>query len=117
MQQYFERNKFPKFKDIIEQSFGFEFWRRENILSYIRDMTIILLDEIDMAEKLLEYSQDKAQGEWFTAKASDLINQIESDFQYYVEVTEIKKKISSDKAAASVYLTLRERIDRLKSWG
>lgn len=86
-------------------------------MSYIGDMTTVLLDEIDMAEKLLKYSQDKAYGIWFMGKASDLINQIQNDFQYYVEVTEIKKKISSDKAAASVYLTLRERIDRLKSWG
>ena len=67
------------------------------------------------AEKLLRYSRDKAYGLWFMGKASDLIGQIESDFEYYVEVTEIKKKISSDKVAASVYLTLRERIDKLST--
>lgn len=86
-------------------------------MSYIGDMTSVLLDEIDMAEKLLRYSQDKAYGIWFMGKASDLIGQIENDFDYYVEVTEIKKKITSDKVAESVYQTFIERIKKLKSHG
>lgn len=86
-------------------------------MSYIGDMTTVLLDEIDMAEKLLKYSKDKAYGIWFMAKADELIKQIQTDFEYYVEVTDIKKKSASDKVAESVYLTLKEKISGLTDMG
>lgn len=82
-------------------------------MSYIGNMTSVLLDEIDMANRLIEYSKDKAYGVWFMAKANDLVEQIKNDFEYYVEVTEIKKKIATDKVAESVYFTLKEKIDHI----
>lgn len=82
-------------------------------MSYIGNMTTVLLDEIDMAEKLLKYSKDKAYGIWFMAKADELIKQIQTDFEYYVEVTDIKKKSASDKVAETMYRLLKDRIHKL----
>lgn len=87
-------------------------------MSYISKMTSVLLDEIDMAKKLVEYSNDKAYGIWFRAKAEELIDQVKRDFDYYVEVTDIKKKMREDKLAEEVYFTLYENISNLGiNWG
>lgn len=84
-------------------------------MDYIRNMTSILLDEIALAERMAKYGEDRAYGIWFTAKADDMIETVQSDFRYYVEVTDIRKRAQTDEVAAAVYSNLKERIDRLKT--
>lgn len=84
-------------------------------MSYIGNMTSVLLDEIDMIEKLLVYAEDRAYGVWFSAKADSCIKELEKDFTYYVEVTEIKKKASSDKVAEAMYQLLCDKIEAIKA--
>lgn len=90
-------------------------------MSYIADITSILLDEISIAEKMLMYSTDQALGEWFMNSALDEINKIEKHFTYYLEVTGIKEKALTDEAAEELYINIKSRIDRLKyrgdKWG
>lgn len=82
-------------------------------MSYISDMTRVMLEEITMAEMLTEYSHNEIQGDWFGNKARLLIEQIGKDFDYYVDVTEIKKKAADDPMAESVYQNLKERVENL----
>ena len=83
-------------------------------MSYIGDMTNVLLDEMDDIEKLLKYSDDLAYGIWFSGKAAKRIEELEDDFDYYIEVTEIRKKSMNDKVAAATYKYLKDRIIYLK---
>lgn len=108
---YFEGNKFRKLRDIVEQTFA----KGELRMSYIGDMTNVLLDEIDNVSKLQKYSADRAYGVWFAGKAAQRLEELESDFEYYIEVTEIKKKAVTDKVAATMYQILLDRINGLKN--
>lgn len=82
-------------------------------MGYISDMTRVLLDEIAFAEKLIEYGEDIAYGYWFQAKARSMVEQIETDFTYYIEVTDIKKRMIEDKTAESVYNHFVDRIQKI----
>lgn len=106
-----EVNKFPVLNDIIEQMFGI--CTKGEQMGYINDMTMVLLDEIDMAEKLIKYSLDAKQSEWFSAKAAALIEQINQDYSHYKEVTEIESKAKTDNVAETMYRLLNDRIHKL----
>ena len=83
-------------------------------MNYIGNMTSLLLDEIDMIEKLQQYADDRAYGIWFSGKAAKRIEELESDFIYYVEITEIKKKAQNDKVAAAMFKLLADKIATIK---
>lgn len=82
-------------------------------MSYITDMTVVLLDEVDMAEKLIAYCKNDNQKEWFTSKAAALIEQINDDFNYYKEATQIVEKAKTDNVAENMYRLLNDRIHKL----
>ena len=83
-------------------------------MEYIRDMTRILIGELDLAEEMVKHSADIAYGYWFAGRARSMVTQIEDDFKYFCEVTDIRKKAIDDKIAETVYNTMTERIANIR---